>query len=80
MSLYEYDAAKHDRTVLNEGIEIGRKEGIKEGYAEGIRAFIIYNLEDGKSEEIIIEKLIKRFQLQADEAKKIYERLSANQL
>ena len=80
VSLYEYDAAKHDRTVLNEGIEIGRKEGIKEGYAEGIRAFIIDNLEDGKSEEIIIEKIIKRFQLQADEAKKFYESLSANQL
>ncbi len=45
------------------GVEIGMAQGIE----RGIEALILDNLEDGKSEAVILEKLKKRFQL--DDAK-----------
>ena len=40
----------------------------------GIEALILDNIEDGKTEEAIISKLIKRFNLNEDEAKKYFEK------
>ena len=61
-----------------EGIALGRAEGRaegrSEGRSEGITAFILDKLEDGKSAEIIIDKLMKRFSLSKEEANQYYEK------
>lgn len=51
-------------------------EGRIEGRSEGIAAFILDYLEDGKSKDIIINKLIRRFSLSAEEAQQYYEKFS----
>lgn len=53
-----------------------REEGVLEGRSEGIAAFILDYLEDGKSKDIIINKLIQRFSLSAEEAQQYYEKFS----
>lgn len=46
--------------ALTEGIELGR--------IEGIRGFVLDKLEDGIAEEVIIQRLIKRYTLTEEEA------------
>lgn len=46
----------------------GREEGKAEGLETGIRALILDNLEEGISEERILEKLRKRFGLSHEAA------------
>ncbi len=61
-----------------EGLELGRAEGIADGIAKGITkgiaALILDNLEDGKNQEIIIDKLIRHFSLSPDEALNYYHK------
>lgn len=54
------------------GIMVGRREGIK----EGIKIFVQDKIEDGVSEETIIDKLIRRFQLDEKKAKQYYRMYS----
>ena len=57
---------------LREGIEAGREEGLREGIEKGVReginALILDNLEESVSKERIIEKLMKRFDLEQEAA------------
>ena len=48
----------------------GKAEGKAEGMAAGIAAFILDNLEEHKTEEQILAKLVKRFSLSREEAGK----------
>jgi len=64
MCLTEYNEA--------ETMEMFKKEGIK----EGIKALILDNLEDGKTEDVIIGKLVKRFQLEKAAAKEYFDQFS----
>lgn len=48
--------------------EVGRAEGRTEGRSEGIEAFILDNLEEKKTGEQILLKLMKRFSLSREEA------------
>ncbi len=57
-------------------MEDARAEGIAEGRAEGIAALILDNLEDGKSKEIILEKLTRHFSLSIEQAQQYYEKYS----
>ena len=45
-----------------------REEGRSEGRNEGIEAFILDNLEEKKTGEQILQKLMKRFSLSREEA------------
>lgn len=40
MSIFEYDEQLHERTLLEEGIEIGEKRGMEIGARKGIRGTI----------------------------------------
>ena len=51
-----------------EGFEKGLQKGINEGIEKGIEIFISDNLEEGKSRQQIIEKLVKRFGLSESDA------------
>lgn len=54
----------------------GRLEGIEQGIEQGIEALILDNIEDGKTEEVIISKLIKRFKLNEEDARKYFDKYS----
>lgn len=56
--------------VENRGIE----RGIKTGMEKGIRAFVLDHVEDGTTEERIIQKLVKRFDLEEEKAREYYLR------
>ena len=58
------------------GREIGRKEGQEIGRKEGIQALILDNLEEQVTQERILTKLQKRFNLNETEAKHYYEQYS----
>ena len=61
-------------TVLGEMI---RRDGVEEGIEKGIRELILDNMEEGVREERILEKLVRRFQLDARRAREYYDRFSA---
>ena len=54
----------------SEGIE----QGIEQGIERGIEALILDNLEDGRTEEVIINKLIKRFEMKAEDARRYFDK------
>ena len=47
---------------------------IEKGIEKGIEALILDNLEDGKSEEVIINKLERRFDLNKKDAKEYFDK------
>lgn len=51
--------------------EEGREEGRQEGRKEGIEALILDNLEERRTEEQIIQKLVRRFSLTEEEAREL---------
>ena len=61
----------------DEGIEEGIEQGIIKGIEEGIRAFVMDYMEEGISEERLLEKLQKRFELSEEEAGRYYDKFSA---
>ena len=89
VSIYEYDQEKHMNFIreegheegyirgMNEGKSIGLQEGksigLQEGISTGIRAFIEDNLEENVPAELIIEKLIRRFNLTHEKAKEYFD-------
>ena len=68
----------------SEGIQLGRSEGIQlghsEGVEEGIKAFILDNIEENIPKERIIEKLQRRFDLSEEQAVEKYEKYSGELL
>ena len=58
--------------LIDEGIELGRKEGLE----QGIQAFIQDNREEGVPADRIIEKLKKRFQLSETKARTYLKKFS----
>ena len=56
--------------IMCDILEKERAEGKAEGMAAGIAAFILDNLEEHKTEEQILAKLVKRFSLSREEAGK----------
>lgn len=52
----------------------GKSEGIEQGREQGIEALILDNLEDGRTEEVIINKLIKRFEMKAEDARRYFDK------
>ncbi len=65
---------------IKEGREAGIKEGREEGIKEGIQALILDNIEEGKSREVVIGKLIRRFSLQESEAVEYYDTFASVQV
>lgn len=61
-------------TILGQMLEArGIEKGIEQGIEQGIKALIQDNLEDGKTEAQILEKLVRRFSLTRERAKQYYE-------
>ena len=62
----------------SEGRAEGRVEGRAEGRNEGIEAFILDNLEEKKTGEQILQKLMKRFSLSREEAEGYLQKYIGN--
>ena len=56
------------------GKEQGLEQGLKQGLEQGIQALILDNLEDRKTKEQIIVKLVKRFELSPESAETYYNK------
>ena len=74
MLIAEYDYETDIKIQRDEAWEDGIKEGIK----EGIKAMILDNLEDGKDEKAIIEKIKKHFQLSDEQSQSYFEQYALN--
>jgi len=63
-----------DRRLRNE-LEYNSRiaEASRKGMAQGIEAFILDNVEEGRSQNIILDKLVRRFSLSRDDAEKYYK-------
>ena len=65
--LTEYDEEKVMKSLSGEfyedGYEAGKEDGRKAGLTEGIRIFVVDNLEEGVGKDRIISKIEKRFSL-----------------
>ena len=61
-------------SVIKKHEEEAAKAALHQGINQGIEAFIIDALEDGKSEDIIISKLMKRFHFSEAEAKEYFDK------
>lgn len=76
-------AANHEK--IREGVksvmggqvlEYEAKRIRNEGIEQGIEALILDNLEDGKSEEAIVNKLVRRFRLETEDAKAYFDKFA----
>ena len=61
-------------SLREDAINEGLSQGLSQGLNQGIEAFIVDALEDGKSEDIIISKLMKRFHFSEAEAKEYFDK------
>ncbi|MGI6095226.1 MAG: hypothetical protein ACOYBL_07305 [Lachnospiraceae bacterium] len=74
----EFDMCKAFEQIKAMGFCEGREEGIKEGMEQGISAFILDNLEEGKGQEEILCKLQKRFSLNEKKAMEHYTKVAVD--
>ena len=57
-----------------EGMEIGIEQGIEKGIEQGIEQMVLENLEEHRTEETIIGKLVRWFSLTKEQAKMYYDK------
>ncbi len=75
MKFYEFSQKEYEDLLAEESFEAGMEEGLK----AGIEALIFDNLEENVPEERILDKLMRRFSLDKDQARHYLEALKANQ-
>lgn len=71
--LKDINVGKEEKIKVCELFEQYVRKGRQEGRQEGMRFLILDNLEEGKTEEIIIKKLMKGYSLGQEEAKHYYD-------
>ncbi|MCM1057056.1 MAG: hypothetical protein NC517_05550 [Firmicutes bacterium] len=59
------------------GVKRGRKQGMRAGIKRGIEALVLDNIESGFGKEIILAKLVKRFEISRTAAEGYYQRITA---
>ena len=82
ISIFEYNEAEEREKLrkaeyqggYEDGVADGIADGIRQGIQQGIQALIADYLEEGYSEQKIIEKIEKRFGLKAEEARNYFEK------
>ena len=57
-----------------QGLEQGLEQGFQQGLQQGIQALILDNLEEQKTKEQIITKLVKRFGLSLENAETYFNK------
>ena len=75
MKFYEFSQKEYEDLLAEESFEAGMEEGLK----TGIEALIFDNLEEEVPEERILDKLMRRFSLNRDQAQRYLEELKTNQ-
>ena len=76
--LTEYDEEKVMKSLSGEFYEDGYNDGQKAGLTEGIRIFVVDNLEEGVGKDRIISKIEKRFSLSKKQAEEYFAEFSEN--
>ena len=76
--LTEYDEEKVMKSLSGEFYEDEYNDGQKAGLTEGIRIFVVDNLEEGVGKDRIISKIEKRFSLSKKQAEEYFAEFSEN--
>ena len=74
MSIFEYNEEQHIKNEKKIAYEDGLHAGIEQGIERGMEIMILDNLEDGRTEEQIVCKLVKRFQINRETAEEYYRK------
>lgn len=69
--LWHEQMAEYDKRYA---LNAAKREGLAQGMEQGIAALILDNLEEGKTEEQILAKLKKRFDLNEEKALEYYQK------
>lgn len=73
--MYENEGIKKGvRRGMRKGVRKGVKKGLEKGRWEGIRAVICDNRDNHVSKEMILQKLVRLFEISREEAEKYYDR------
>lgn len=75
----DYTFERREILARREEREEGYAEGKKEGIEFGIKAFIQDKIDDGIDEEVILRKLVKRFDITKEEAFVFYNNVKKQQ-
>ncbi|PNV59024.1 hypothetical protein C0033_26120 [Clostridium sp. chh4-2] len=59
---------------VKRGVQLGKEQGLEQGLQQGIQALILDNLEEQKTKEQIIAKLVKRFGLSLENAETYFNK------
>ena len=62
------------RQGMRKGVRKGVKKGLEKGRWEGIRAVISDNRDNHVSKEMILQKLVRLFEISGEEAEKYYDK------
>ncbi len=68
ISIFEYNEAEEMEKIRKVEYSVGEADGFRRGIQQGIQAVITCLLEAGLSEQVIVEKLSKNFELTEEEA------------
>lgn len=74
MSIFEYNEEQHIKNEKKIAYEDGLHAGIEQGIEQGMEIMILDNLEDGRTQEQIVCKLVKRFQISRETAEDYYRK------
>ena len=69
-----YNMCQAIRELRAEERAIGREEGVEIGIEQGIEQMILENLEEHRTEETIVGKLVRWFSLTGEQAKMYYDK------
>ena len=73
--MYENEGIKKGvRQGVRQGMRKGVRKGVKKGLERGIRAVISDNRDNHVSKEMIIQKLVRLFEISSEEAEKYYDK------
>jgi hypothetical protein len=71
---YELDMQVKGEEAYEDGLEAGIKQGLETGREEGIKALVLDNMEEGKTREEILRKIILHFSLPKEQAEVILDK------
>ena len=57
-------------------IERTTEKALEQGIEQGIEALVLDNIEEGKSKEQIVQKLVRRFKLNEKDAEMYYDKFA----
>lgn len=79
VSIFEYNEEQHikneKKISYEDGLREGIEKGIEQGIEQGIQIMILDNIEEGKTKEQVIQKLVRRFNISQEVAESYCQKI-----